>query len=112
MFRSVLRVSTVAAAVLALLIAAAAGLKLARAQIHQAPQAPVNEGDFSVVDTPQATLLLDRKSGNLWRIGYTEIAGVRYWFGTYVPREPAQSFADFQNRLRKEIRGTAREGQP
>jgi hypothetical protein len=112
MFRGVLRVSTIAAAVLALLVAAATGLQLARAQIHQAPQAPPGEGDFAIVDTPQATLLLDRKSGHLWRIGYTEIAGVRYWFGTYVPREPPQSFGEFQNRLRKEIRGTAREGQP
>lgn len=112
MFRTVLRVSTVAAAVAALLIVAAAGLNLARAQIHQAPAASVGEGDFAVVDTPQATLLLDRKNGNLWRIGYTEIAGVRYWFGTYVPREPPQSFSEFQNRLRKEIRGTSREGQP
>ncbi|MBN2361107.1 MAG: hypothetical protein JXR83_16750 [Deltaproteobacteria bacterium] len=112
MFGSIWRVSTIAAAVVALLVAAAAGLQLARAQIHQTPQAGQAEGDFTIVDTPQATLLLDRKSGNLWRVGYTEIAGVRYWFGTYVPREPPQSFADFQNRLRKEIRGTSREGQP
>ncbi len=111
MLRSTLRLTSVAAAVLAILAAGVFGVDRARAQIRQkAPAAaPEVEGDYMVFDTPQATLLLDKRSGKLWRIGYTEVAGQRYWFSTYVPREPPSSFADFQQRVRKAIRGAPRE---
>jgi len=109
MLRSVFRVTTVVAALLGLLAAAAFGVSRARAQVQQAAPAAAGDGDYTIFDTPQATLLLDRKSGNLWRIGYTEVAGQRFWFGTYVPRQPPVSFTEFQNRLRKEIRSAPRE---
>ena len=112
MLRSVLRLSSVIAAVTALLVMAVLGVDHARAQIRQSPKANAEEGDFTIYDTPQATLLLDRASGNLWRIGYTEVAGQRYWFSTYVPREPAITFSEFQNRLRKEMRSAPRERTP
>ncbi|MFH1808490.1 MAG: hypothetical protein ABIJ09_07090 [Pseudomonadota bacterium] len=112
MLRTLFKITTLAAAVAALLILGAAGVQQASAQIAQKSSLPTEEGDYTVFDTPQATLLLDRKSGNLWRIGYTEVGGQRYWFGTFVPREPPSSFADFQQRVRKAIRGAPREGTP
>ena len=109
MLRSLLRVSTLAAALLAIFAVAAAGVSLAQAQVQQSSPTAPGEGAYTIFDTPQATLLLDQKSGNLWRIGYTEVAGQRFWFGTYVPRQPPLSFTEFQNRLRKEIRTAPRE---
>ena len=110
MLRAVFRWTTLIAALVAVMALAATGTKRASAQMAQTAAPSSEDGDYTIFDTPQATLLLDRKSGNMWRIGYTEVSGQRYWFGTYVPREPPSSFADFQQRVRKAIRGAPREG--
>ena len=107
--RRALRSLTVVAAVCALLVTALAGIDQLRAEIRQGSKTTTGDGDFSVYDTPQATLLVDRSSGNVWRIGYTEVAGQRYWFGTYVPREPPTEFKEFQSRVHKAIRSAPRE---
>lgn len=109
MLRTLRRSSTVLVALIGIMALGALGIDYARAQIRQNGKAQPAEGDFMIYDTPQATLLLDRGSGDLWRIGYTEVAGNRYWFSTYIPREPQFSFADFQSRLRKEIRSAPRD---
>jgi len=96
---------------IAVLVAVAVlGLNTTRAQLKQQPEtAASTDGDFVLFESPQATLLLDRRSGDLWRVGYTEVGGHHYWFSTYVPREPVTSFKEFQNRLRKEIRTAPKE---
>lgn len=108
MSHTTLRTSMVVVTTIVVMLALVAGVGYARAQIRQSAAGGTVEGDFTIFDTPQATLLLDRSSGELWRVGYTEVSGHRYWFSTYVPREPATSFGEFQNRLRKEIRTAPR----
>ena len=106
MFRAGLKTASLIAAVAALLIVGLTGVNFARAELRQkADKTLPDQGNYAIYDTPQATLLLDRESGQLWRIGYTEVGGQRYWFGTYVPKEPPTSFSDFQQRVRKAIRG-------
>lgn len=58
---------------------------------------------FDLVDTPGATFLLNRDTGEVWRLGVTEVRGERHWFGTFVPLEPSVKFEAFQQRLRRQI---------
>lgn len=60
-------------------------------------------GPFDIVDTPGSTYLLNRRSGEVWRLGFTEVEGDRYWFGTHVPIQPASTFEDFQQRLHRQL---------
>lgn len=65
----------------------------------------VAEGPFQLVDTPGSTFLLNRASGEVWRIGFTEVRGERHWFGTFVPVQQPVSFEEFQARLRRQLEG-------
>lgn len=73
------------------------------------PAAPVveqtqgREGPWDIIDTPGSTYLLNRSSGQVWRLGFTEIGGDRYWFGTHVPVQQPGTFEDFQLRLRRQL---------
>ena len=58
-------------------------------------------GTYDIVDTSAATYLLDKEKGHVWRLGWTEVRGDRYWFGTFVPLQEPESFRDFQSRLQK-----------
>lgn len=69
-----------------------------------AAEAPV-AGTFDLVDTPGSTFLLDRSTGEVWRIGFTEVRGERHWFGTFVPRQQPVAFEEFQQRLRRQLEG-------
>lgn len=73
-----------------------------------APAAVVAEGGeppFQLVDTPGSTFLLNRASGEVWRIGFTEVRGERHWFGTFVPVQQPVTFEEFQQRLRRQLEG-------
>lgn len=87
---------------------------LAQRGTSEAREAPLAEaadlgaaGPFELVDTPGSTFLLNRRSGQVWRISYTEVGGERHWFGTHVPLQQPETFAEFQNRLRR-LRGGER----
>jgi hypothetical protein len=64
-------------------------------------------GGFDIVDTPGSTYLLNRESGQVWRLGFTEVKGDRYWFGTFVPLQPPTGFQEFQENLRRRAGGQA-----
>lgn len=78
------------------------------AQRRSPAPAPVEApapGTFDLVDTPGSTFLLDRSTGEVWRIGFTEVRGERHWFGTFVPRQQPVAFEEFQQRLRRQLEG-------
>jgi hypothetical protein len=81
------------------------------AQRTPAPPAARGEPTFQLVDTPGSTFLLNQGSGEVWRIGFTEVKGERYWFGTHVPLQEASTFDEFQQRLLRQLEG-ARSGTP
>lgn len=58
---------------------------------------------FDIVDTPGSTYLLNRSTGQVWRLGFTEVKGDRYWFGTHVPVQQPGTFEEFQQGLRKRL---------
>lgn len=58
---------------------------------------------FDIIDTPGSTYLLNRRTGQVWRLGFTEVGGDRYWFGTHVPVQQPGTFEEFQQRLRRQI---------
>jgi hypothetical protein len=62
---------------------------------------------FEIVDTPSSTYLLNKKTGEVWRLSFTEIKGDRFWFGTYVPVEKPVTFETFQDRLRRRLKGAS-----
>ena len=64
-------------------------------------------GGFEIVDTPGSTYLLNTESGQVWRLGFTEVKGDRYWFGTFVPLQPPTGFQEFQESLRRRASGQA-----
>jgi hypothetical protein len=70
-----------------------------------ADSAGIMEPPFELVDTPGSTFLLNRASGEVWRIGFTEVKGERHWFGTFVPVQQPVSFEEFQQRLRRQLEG-------
>lgn len=75
------------------------------------PVAPVGRGEpiasssapFDIIDTPGSTYLLNRHTGQVWRLGFTEVGGDRYWFGTHVPVQQPGTFEEFQKRLRRQL---------
>ncbi|MFZ9888062.1 MAG: hypothetical protein ACO3JL_11220 [Myxococcota bacterium] len=73
------------------------------AQQRQSPVAAEAGAPFDLVDTPGSTFLLNRHSGEVWRLGFTEVRGERHWFGTFVPLQPGLTFEAFQQRLRRQI---------
>lgn len=73
---------------------------------QRTPAAAAPQGElFQLVDTPGSTFLLNHQSGEVWRIGFTEVRGERYWFGTHVPLQEAGTFDEFQQRLLRHIEG-------
>jgi hypothetical protein len=72
------------------------------------PQAPVADfvtAPFEIVDTPGSTYLLNRTTGQVWRLSFTEVKGNKYWYGMHVPVQQPGSFEEFQARLRKDLAG-------
>lgn len=69
-----------------------------------APSSTEREGGpFDIIDTPGSTYLLNRETGEVWRLGFTEVEGDRYWFGTHVPIQPSSTFEEFQTRLHRQL---------
>jgi hypothetical protein len=64
------------------------------------PQAP-----FDIVDTPGSTYLLNRNTGQVWRISFTDVGGNKYWYALHVPSQQPGSFEEFQAKLRRELAG-------
>lgn len=58
---------------------------------------------FDIVDTPGSTYLLNRSTGQVWRISFTDVAGNKYWYALHVPVQQPGSFEDFQTKLRREM---------
>lgn len=70
-----------------------------------APIADFTTAPFEIVDTPGSTYLLNRTTGQVWRLSFTEVQGNKYWYGMHVPVQQPGSFEEFQARLRKELQG-------
>jgi hypothetical protein len=62
---------------------------------------------FEIVDTPGSTYVLNKATGQVWRLSFTDVGGNKYWYGMYAPMEPPTSFEEFRTRLRRE-RGETR----
>lgn len=67
------------------------------------PNAP-----FDIVDTPGSTYLLNRNTGQVWRISFTDVGGNKYWYALNVPAQPPGSYEEFQAKLRRELQGQPR----
>lgn len=67
--------------------------------------APVVDGGqpFEIVDTPGSTYVLNKATGQVWRLSFTDVGGNKYWYGMYAPMEPATSFEEFRARIRREL---------
>jgi hypothetical protein len=70
-----------------------------------ASPAPTVDGGqpFEIVDTPGSTYVLNKATGQVWRLSFTDVGGNKYWYGMYAPMEPATSFEEFRARLRREL---------
>jgi hypothetical protein len=58
---------------------------------------------FEIVDTPGSTYVLNKATGQVWRLSFTDVGGNKYWYGMYAPMEPATSFEEFRARIRREL---------
>jgi hypothetical protein len=68
-----------------------------------APSVPESSGQpFEIVDTPGSTYVLNKATGQVWRLSFTDVGGNKYWYGMYAPMEPPTSFEEFRSRLRRE----------
>ena len=67
------------------------------------PNAAVDGQPFEIVDTPGSTYVLNKSTGQVWRLSFTDVGGNKYWYGMYAPMEPATSFEEFRARVRKEL---------
>jgi hypothetical protein len=61
---------------------------------------------FDIIDTPGSTYLLNRTTGQVWRISFTDVGGNKYWYALHVPVQQPGSFEDFQQKLRRELAGS------
>jgi hypothetical protein len=87
--------------VLGCLLTAAALVAQTKNSSSLPPQA---EGQpFDIVDTPGSTYLLNKATGQVWRLSFTDVGGSKYWYGMYAPMEPPSSFEEFRARLRREM---------
>jgi hypothetical protein len=69
-----------------------------------APPTPSEPGQpFDIVDTPGSTYVLNKATGQVWRLSFTDVGGDKYWYGMYAPMEPATSFEEFRARIRREL---------
>ena len=71
------------------------------------PSVDVSGQPFEIVDTPGSTYVLNKATGQVWRLSFTDVGGNKYWYGMYAPMEPPTSFEEFRARLRRE-KGEAR----
>lgn len=69
------------------------------------PSMPGSEAGqpFEIVDTPGSTYVLNKATGQVWRLSFTDVGGNKYWYGMYAPMEPATSFEEFRARIRREL---------
>jgi hypothetical protein len=68
------------------------------------PATPAVEGQpFEIVDTAGSTFVLNKSTGQIWRLSFTDVGGNKYWYGMYAPMEPASSFEEFRARVRREL---------
>ncbi|MDP2344851.1 MAG: hypothetical protein Q8O67_28155 [Deltaproteobacteria bacterium] len=83
----------------------AAGALFAQAKTPPTPNptAAVDGQPFEIVDTPGSTYVLNKSTGQVWRLSFTDVGGNKYWYGMYAPMEPATSFEEFRVRVRKEL---------
>ena len=58
---------------------------------------------FEIVDTAGSTYVLNKSTGQVWRLSFTDVGGNKYWYGMYAPMEPPSSFEEFRARVRKEM---------
>ena len=84
---------------------AAAGALFAQTKAPTPPNAnaDVVGQPFEIVDTPGSTYVLNKSTGQVWRLSFTDVGGNKYWYGMYAPMEPATSFEEFRARVRKEL---------
>ena len=61
---------------------------------------------FDIVDTPGSTYVLNKATGQVWRLSFTDVGGNKYWYGMYAPMEPPSSFEEFRARVRRELAET------
>jgi hypothetical protein len=73
------------------------------AQAGKAPATAQDGQPFDIVDTPGSTYLLNKSTGQVWRLSFTDVGGNKYWYGMYAPMEPPSSFEEFRARVRKEL---------
>jgi hypothetical protein len=80
-----------------------AGALYAQTKPTSASSSPEIGGQpFEIVDTPGSTYVLNKATGQVWRLSFTDVGGNKYWYGMYAPMEPPTSFEDFRARLRRE----------
>jgi hypothetical protein len=83
---------------------ATAGALFAQSKQPPQPAGPDVVGQpFEIVDTPGSTYVLNKSTGQVWRLSFTDVGGNKYWYGMYAPMEPATSFEEFRARVRKEL---------
>jgi hypothetical protein len=70
------------------------------------PPVPDLNAPFDIVDTPGSTYLLNRATGQVWRISFTDVGGNKYWYALHVPVQQPGSFEEFQTKLRRELAGS------
>jgi hypothetical protein len=77
------------------------------AQSKPSASSPVAEmtTPFDIVDTPGSTYLLNRTTGQVWRLSFTDVGGNKYWYAMHVPVQQPGSFEEFQAKLRRELAG-------
>jgi hypothetical protein len=77
------------------------------ADTSKKPEEPKVDGSapFDIVDTPGSTYLLNRTTGQVWRISFTDVGGNKYWYALHVPVQQPGSFEEFQTKLRRELAG-------
>lgn len=83
------------------LFAQSGGAKKPEVSALPDPSAP-----FDIIDTPGSTYLLNRSTGQVWRISFTDVGGNKYWYALHVPVQQPGSFEEFQTKLRRELAGT------
>lgn len=66
---------------------------------------PEPTAPFDIIDTPGSTYLLNRTTGQVWRISFTDVGGNKYWYALHVPVQQPGSFEEFQTKLRRELAG-------
>jgi hypothetical protein len=80
------------------------GALFAQAKAPTTPQQSEMSGQpFEIVDTPGSTYVLNKATGQVWRLSFTDVGGNKYWYGMYAPMEPATSFEEFRARIRREL---------